>query len=61
LSSYHVGESASLCKDGSTFPSEINSSPLQTEEGLLITSAIRDISERKTRRAAYRRADATVA
>jgi len=29
------------------FPSEINSSPLQTEEGLLITSAIRDISERK--------------
>ena len=47
LSSYHVGESASLCKDGSTFPSEINSSPLQTEEGLLITSAIRDISERK--------------
>ena len=47
LSSYHVGESASQCKDGSSFPSEINSSPLQTEEGLLITSAIRDISERK--------------
>jgi len=47
LSSYHVGELTSLCKDGSTFPSEISSSPLQTEEGLLITSAIRDISERK--------------
>src|SRR5258708_40095534 len=47
LSSYHVGELASVCKDGSTFPSEISSSPLQTEEGLLITSAIRDISERK--------------
>jgi PAS domain S-box-containing protein len=47
LSSYHVGELSSLCKDGSTFPSEISSSPLQTEEGLLITSAIRDISERK--------------
>src|ERR1700736_5237215 len=47
LSSYHVGELASTCKDGSTFPSEISSSPLQTEEGLLITSAIRDISERK--------------
>src|SRR5258708_32003592 len=46
LSSYHVGELASVCKDGSTFPSEISSSPLQTEEGLLITSAIRDISER---------------
>jgi len=47
LSSYHVGELVSVCKDGSTFPSEISSSPLQTEEGLLITSAIRDISERK--------------
>src|SRR5690348_10395227 len=47
LSSYHVGELSSVCKDGSTFPSEISSSPLQTEEGLLITSAIRDISERK--------------
>jgi PAS domain S-box-containing protein len=29
------------------FPVEISFSPLQTEEGLLITSAIRDISERK--------------
>jgi PAS domain S-box-containing protein len=47
LSSYHVGELTSVCKDGSTFPSEISSSPLQTEEGLLITSAVRDISERK--------------
>jgi PAS domain S-box-containing protein len=47
LDKYHVGELASVCKDGSTFPSEISSSPLQTEEGLLVTSAIRDISERK--------------
>src|SRR6266852_4127577 len=47
LSSYHVGELAAVCKDGSTFPSEISSSPLQTEEGLLVTSAIRDITERK--------------
>ena len=47
LSSYHVGELTSVCKDGSTFPSEISSAPLQTEEGLLITSAVRDISERK--------------
>jgi PAS domain S-box-containing protein len=47
LSTYHVGELTSVCKDGSTFPSEISSSPLQTEEGLLITSAVRDISERK--------------
>src|SRR6202165_5991908 len=47
LSSYNVGELTSVCKDGSTFPSEISSSPLQTEEGLLITSAVRDISERQ--------------
>jgi len=47
LDGYHVGELSSACKDGSTFPSEISASPLQTEEGLLITSAIRDISERK--------------
>jgi PAS domain S-box-containing protein len=47
LSSYNLGEATSVCKDGSTFPSEISSSPLQTEEGLLITSAVRDISERK--------------
>ncbi len=47
LSSYHVGELEAVCKDGSTFPSEISSSPLQTEEGLLVTSAIRDITERK--------------
>lgn len=47
LDSYHVGELTSVRKNGSTFPSEISSSPLQTEEGLLITSAVRDISERK--------------
>jgi hypothetical protein len=33
--------------DGSTFPVEISFSPLQTDEGLVITSAIRDISQRK--------------
>ena len=47
LNSYNVGELTAVCKNGSTFPSEISSSPLQTEEGLLITSAVRDISERK--------------
>ena len=34
-------------KNGSRFPTEISSNPLQTEEGLLVTSAVRDITERK--------------
>ncbi len=33
-------------KDGSEFPAEISLSPLATEEGVLISSAIRDITER---------------
>jgi two-component system NtrC family sensor kinase len=33
--------------DGSEFPVEISLSPLQTEDGLLVTSVIRDISDRK--------------
>jgi two-component system, NtrC family, sensor kinase len=34
-------------RDGSEFAVEISLSPLQTEEGLLVTSVIRDITERK--------------
>lgn len=33
--------------DGREFPVEISLSPLQTDEGMLVTSAIRDITERK--------------
>src|SRR5215469_5204742 len=45
-------------KDSSRFPIEISLSPLQTEEGLLITSVIRDISERRKSEEKIRRLNA---
>jgi hypothetical protein len=40
-------EAVASRKDKSTLPVEITLSPLHTEEGLLVTAAIRDITERK--------------
>jgi PAS domain S-box-containing protein len=42
-------------KDGTEFPAEISLSPLETDEGVLVTAVIRDISER--RRAEVERAE----
>ncbi|WP_207511880.1 ATP-binding protein [Longitalea luteola] len=47
-------------KNGEEFPVELSISPLETEEGVLITTAIRDISEKKRLEKEIREANITL-
>ena len=41
------GEFKARRKDGSLFSAEITLNPIETDEGLLVSSAIRDVTDRK--------------
>ena len=46
-----------LCKDGREIPVEISLSPLESDEGTLVSAAIRDVTERKRAQMAVREAE----
>ena len=48
-------------KDGTEFPVELSLSPLETEEGTLVSGAVRDITERKRAEEALRRSEGYLA
>jgi PAS domain S-box-containing protein len=48
-------------KDGTEFPVEISLSPLETEEGTLVSAAIRDVTERTRGEEALRRSESYLA
>jgi PAS domain S-box-containing protein len=53
-------EMSAIRENGASFPVEISFSPLVTEDGVVVTSAIRDISERKRAEEQIRQLNATL-